>query len=127
MAWRNYNRNKYHAKKTEFNGRVYDSKHEAERAAELQLLERAGEITNLRYQVPYVLIPAQREPDTIGSRGGVKRGKLIERECVYVADFAYIDANGEEVIEDAKGMKTPEYLLKRKLALYLLGKRIREV
>lgn len=51
--------NKYHAQKVEFDGKRFDSRREARRYAELRLLERAGEITGLRTQVPFELIPAQ--------------------------------------------------------------------
>ena len=50
-------RSKYGAIKTEVDGIKFDSKHEASRYKELRLLEQAGEITNLRLQVPYILFP----------------------------------------------------------------------
>lgn len=73
-----------------------------------------------------MLIPAQRESDIIGPRGGVKKGKSIERECAYIADFVYAE-NGKIVVEDTKGVRTPEYIVKRKLMLYLYGIKIKEV
>ena len=94
----------------------------------MKLLEKAGSIKDLATQVKFVLIPAQREPDTQGARGGKVKGKLIERECAYLADFCYTDtATGQMIVEDTKGMKTKEYIIKRKLMLYLLGIRIKEV
>ena len=107
---------KYHAKKTTVNGITFDSKREAARYSELLLLLRAGKISALRRQEKFVLIPAQRDT----------AGKVIERECSYKADFAYIE-NGETVVEDVKGMRTKEYIIKRKLMLYRYGIRIREV
>ena len=101
---------KYHSKKLEVEGIRFDSKKEYERYCELRLLEKAGEIQNLQRQVKYTLIPEQREPDTIGPRGGVKKGKLIERECSYLADFVYTE-NGEEVVEDVKGFRTKDSLI----------------
>ena len=132
MAWRNYRSgNKYHNQKITIDGVTFDSKKEARRFQELKILEKAGQISKLERQVKFTLIPAQREPDTIGARGGRKPGKLIERECAYFADFAYIEKqeNGEKVVvvEDTKGMKTPEYIIKRKLMLYRFGIRIREI
>lgn len=118
--------NKYHSQKVIRDGVTFDSRKEFRRYEELQLLQQAGEITNLRRQVKFVLIPPQREPDTIGSRGGVKRGKIIERECSYVADFVYTE-NGETVVEDAKGLRTKDYIIKRKLMLYVHNIRVREV
>jgi hypothetical protein len=109
---------------------------EAKRYQELKILEAAGHIKDLRLQVPYELIPAMREPDTIGKRGGKIKGKLIERAVIYKADFVYLEKldipfsdqeKWEEVVEDVKGMRTKEYILKRKLMLYRYGIRIREV
>ena len=129
MAWRNYKpRNKYHNKKITIEGQTFDSKKEARRFQDLRLLERSGAISNLQMQVKYILIPAQREPDTVGVRGGKKKGKLLEREVAYIADFVSIDTEkGETVVEDTKGVKTPEYIIKRKLMLYIHGIRIKEV
>ena len=69
--------NKYRAKKVNVNGMIFDSHKEANRYFELRLLERAGEIKNLSRQVPFELIPTQREPGTVGPRGGTKKGKLL--------------------------------------------------
>lgn len=121
-------RNKYYSKKIEVNGIVFDSKKEAKRFGELSLLEKAGTITELQRQVKYVLIPAQREPDTVGKRGGKIKGKTIEKECSYIADFVYHDAEtGELIVEDTKGFRTKDYIIKRKLMLYIHGIRIQEV
>lgn len=117
---------KYHNRKVTINGVTFDSKKEANRYQELKLMEKAGEISGLQLQVKYVLIPVQREPDTIGKHGGIKKGKLIERECTYIADFVY-QKDGETVVEDAKGMRTEVYNIKRKLMLWVHGIRIREV
>lgn len=117
---------KYHSRKTTVNGIVFDSKKEARRYYELLMLEQAGEISDLKRQVKFVLIPTQREPDDIGPRGGVIRGRVLERECAYIADFVYT-MNGVTVVEDTKGMRTPEYVIKRKLMLYMKGIRIQEV
>ena len=124
------NGSKYNAKKVEYNGMTFDSKRELKRYKELELLQEAGEIKNLQRQVKYVLIPAQREPDTIGKRGGVKKGKTIEKECTYVADFVY-EEDGDTVVEDVKGCKVggaySVFTIKRKLMLYVYGIMIKEV
>ena len=79
MTWNYYKAsNKYQNKKITIDGVKYDSKKEARRWQELKLLEKAGEIYDLRRQVKFVLIPAQREPDTKGKRGGTIKGKLLE-------------------------------------------------
>ena len=128
MAW---NTTKYKNKKVEVDGIVFDSKKEAKRYQELLLLEKAGAIQELKRQVKYVLIPAQREFTneiyTKGKKKGCfKPGKLIEKECAYIADFVYWE-NGKKVVEDTKGMRTKDYVIKRKLMLYVHGIRIKEV
>ena len=136
MTYHFSTRTKYKAKKTEVDGITFDSMKEAKRYQELKILEAAGQIKDLRLQVPYELIPAMREPDKIGKRGGKIKGKLIERAVIYKADFVYLEKldipfsdqeKWEEVVEDVKGMRTKEYILKRKLMLYRYGIRIREV
>lgn len=119
-------KSKYHSRKITRDGMTFDSVKEYRRFCELSLLERAGTITDLQRQVKFVLIPAQREPDTIGKRGGIIKGKLIERECAYIADFVYVE-NGKKVVEDTKGFKTPDYIIKRKLMLWVHGIRINEI
>lgn len=123
----NYTGNKYHSKKAMVDGVVFDSKKEAERYQELKLLERAGKITDLQRQVKFILIPAIREPDTIGARGGVKKGRIIERECSYMADFCYVTSDGLKVVEDTKGFRTKDYIIKRKLMLWVHGIKIKEI
>ena len=118
---------KYNATKVVIDGEVFDSKKEAKRWIELSAMEKAGEIFNLQRQVKFTLIPAQREPDIIGPKGGRKPGKLIEREVSYTADFMYGDSEGKLVVEDVKGMRTKEYILKRKMLLHFFGIRIKEV
>lgn len=119
---------KYGNHKAEVDGQVFDSRKEARRFGQLQLLEQAGAIKDLETQKKYILIPAQREPDTVGPRGGIKPGKLIEHEVSYLADFVYIDTEtGETVVEDTKGVRTKEFVIKRKLMLYVHGIRIHEI
>lgn len=111
---------------------TFDSIKEYRRFCELRLLERAGEVAGLRRQVKYILIPAQREfcneIYTKGKKKGCfKPGKILEQECSYIADFVYTDKDGQQVVEDTKGVRTKEYIIKRKLMLYIHGIRIREV
>lgn len=121
---------KYFSRKVVRDGINFDSAKEAGRYMQLRLLERAGKITDLQTQVKFVLIPAQREPDVIGPRGGVTKGKLLEREVCYVADFVYRE-NGVQVVEDVKGYKGSTaydmFVVKRKLMLYVHGIRVKEV
>lgn len=112
-------KNKYHAKKCEWDGEVFDSKKEMNRYKVLKYLARVGEIKNLRRQVKYVLIPSQRID-----------GKVVERECSYIADYVY-EENGETIVEDVKGCKKGAgydvFVLKRKMMLLFHNIRIKEV
>ncbi len=104
--------NKYRNRKTEIDGIVFDSKREAQRYAELQILQRAGKIRDLSMQVEFELIPKQDG----------------ERACKYKADFVYHMADtGKMVVEDVKGKRTREYIIKRKLMLWRHGIQIVEV
>lgn len=103
--------NKYNAKKITVDGLTFDSKREAQRWMQLKLLESGGAIKELERQVEYELIPKQKG----------------ERAVRYIADFRYIDHDGKTVVEDTKGVKTPVYILKRKLLLWVHGIRVVEV
>ena len=109
--------NKYGNRKTTVNGIQFDSQHEASRYVELRYMERAGLISDLQLQRAFTLIGAQKDKD----------GKVIERPLKYVADFVYKDAKGKTVVEDAKGVKTDVYKIKRKLMLSIYGIRVQEV
>lgn len=122
---------KYGSRKQTVSGITFDSRKEARRFQELRLLEQAGEISDLRLQVKFQLIPPQRAPSfevykSGPNKGRRKPGKLLEHECSYIADFVYIK-NGETVVEDSKGFKTDVYIIKRKLMLERYGIQIREV
>lgn len=118
---------KYGAEKTRIGDEVFDSKKEARRYQELLLLQKAGKIAGLDRQVKYEIIPEHREPDTIGPRGGRKKGKIIEAARYYVADFVYYDSETAElVVEDCKGYRTDTYKLKKALMLDRYGIRIKE-
>lgn len=125
-------RAKYGNKKCQYNGIVFDSKHEMERYKELLLLMRAGEISDLELQKHFELVPAQYERPTEyyksgPNKGQLKKGKLLERPVEYIADFYYYDhQKGCVIVEDTKGMKTKEYIIKRKLMLYTYGLRVLE-
>ena len=105
--------NKYGAKRVG----THASQKEHDRANTLKMWQRAGVISNLREQVPYELIPAHRFEDG-----------TLERACKYIADFVYTDnETGATVVEDTKGVRTKEYIIKRKLMLYMHGIRIKEL
>ena len=112
---------KYGNKKIVIDGYKFDSLHEAERYCELKLLVRGKVITDLELQKKFILLPTQYE-DADGN------GRVIERAVTYIADFVYKDLKtGQTVVEDAKGCKTKEYILKRKMMYYFRNIRIREV
>ena len=106
---------KYRSRKTEIDGIVFDSAKEARRYTELRLMQHVGQISGLELQKEFELIPAQYT----GKR-------CIERAVKYRADFVYIE-NGETVVEDVKGVRTKEYIIKRKLMMQKYGIRIKEV
>lgn len=127
ISYKTYSRpkggNKYHARKSG----NYDSQKEARRAVLLKSMLRSGLISNLREQVAFELIPAQ-----YGECGKDFKGRpvkvLLERACRYIADFVYVDsATGKTVVEDTKGVRTKEYIIKRKLMLAVHGIRIKEI
>ena len=121
-------RSKYHNRKITRDGETFDSIKEYNRYCELKLLERAGEITELRRQVKFKLLPTMREPVCeMSSQGVFKKGKVIERGVDYIADFVYKNKIGFEVVEDVKGVRTKEYILKRKMMLYFHHIRIEEI
>lgn len=96
---------KYNNKKTQVDMYVFDSVLEAKRYKQLALLERAGEISNLRLQVPFLLQDSFR-----------KNGKTY-RKIEYIADFVY-EEKGQTIVEDTKGMKTDVFKIKQKLFEY---------
>ena len=124
--------NKYHNEKVVYDGIEFDSKREAKRYQQLKLMEKAGVICDLKMQVKRELIPAQ-----------YINGKCVERAVTYTSDFEYYVlkplrqktvmaepdamAIGQHIVEDAKGMRTDVYRLKKKLMLYKYGIRITEI
>lgn len=97
---------KYHAKKVELNGTVYDSKKEAKRAAVLEQQEKYGLITDLQKQVAFELQPGYTN----------NQGKKI-LPITYIADFVY-EKEGKKIVEDTKGFRTDTYKIKKKLFEY---------
>lgn len=102
MKW---NYNKYSNKKTQVDMYVFDSLLESKRYKQLALLEKAGEIKNLKLQVPFLL-----------QEGFRKNGKTY-RKIEYIADFVY-EEKGQVIVEDVKGIKTEVFKIKQKLFEY---------
>lgn len=124
--------NKYRNKKVVVDGMVFDSRKELRRWQELLTLQRQGLISNLQRQFEFELIPNQYDVEERYSEKTGKRlqdkQKLVERKVCYVADFAYRE-NGKLVVEDTKSpaTRTKDYIIKRKLLLYIFGIKIKEI
>lgn len=123
-------RNKFGNRKVTIDGMTFDSKHEYQRWKELKLPEKAGKIQGLFRQVKFELIPAQYERyERISQKTGKQLAdgqRCVEKAATYIADFVYWEGD-RMIVEDAKGVRTPEYILKRKLMLARHGVKIREV
>ena len=100
---------KYHNSKTVIDGIRFDSKKEAKRYLELKILEKAGQISHLKLQFPFILISKS------------EYGRAIK----YVADFVYYEGN-KRVVEDVKGVRTPVYKLKKRLMAEIYGIEVKE-
>lgn len=96
---------KYNNKKVTIDGHEFPSNLEANRYCQLKLLQRAGKISNLQLQVPFILQESFR-----------KNGKTY-RKTEYIADFVY-EENGKTIVEDTKGIKTDVFKIKQKLFEY---------
>lgn len=105
---------KYSAQKTVVDGITFASKKEAKRYGELKLLARAGEIHNLQMQfkMPVWIMNFKGSGSTFGFN--------------YIADFTYNEKNGDLIVEDVKGFRTPVYRLKKKCVEAYYEIKIRE-
>lgn len=106
---------KYANKPTIIGTEKYRSKREARRHQALLLLQRAGKIADLQREVPFELAPKVKIEGEPRARPALR----------YVADFVYFEA-GQLVVEDAKGMPTPVYRLKKHLMQTVHGISVRE-
>jgi hypothetical protein len=112
-------RSKYRSQKVEQDGIKFDSKKEARRWSELQMMQVEGQISGLKRQVPFVLAPAVKLE-------GEARTKPALR---YVADATYMQ-DGQMVVEDTKSAptrKTPIYRAKKHLMATVHNIHIKEV
>ena len=73
----------------------FDSVGEANKFAELRMLQDHGQISDLRLQVPFPVYP--------GSPGMLSTSKLGKPVFKYIADFVYRDSSGRQVVMDYKG------------------------
>jgi predicted RNA-binding Zn-ribbon protein involved in translation (DUF1610 family) len=108
-------RKKYHNIKTEVNGKIFDSRAESRRYEQLLAMERAHLISNLICQPKFPLEKAFKKcPKCRIEIQKTKRGQakicpvcgsqlLVFQARHYIADFQYLDKDGNLVIEDVKG------------------------
>jgi hypothetical protein len=110
------NTNKYGAKKTVVDGITFDSKAEASRYGALKLLQKAGHITALELQVPFILAPQVRFEGAARAKPALK----------YVADFVYVECDtNRKIVEDCKGVLTDAFQIKRHFMLSVHGISVR--
>ena len=116
-------RSKFGNKHTAVDGIVFDSIREARYYIFLRDLQRKGEISNLRMQVPYELIPAVYREETVQLKTKTKTvTRCVQKAVHYIADFVYTDnETGAEMVVDTKGFRTKEYVLKKKMMLAFKG------
>ena len=107
--------NKYHNKKVQYDEMTFDSKKEYSYYLKYKLMEQAGEIHDLKMQVPFTLIETFKLQDK------------TYRKTIYKADFTFIDKQGKYHVIDVKGIRTDVYKLKKKLMAWKYGIEIEEV
>lgn len=115
MKYTIFKENKYHNKKVIFDGMTFDSIKEKNFYIKLKIMQNCGKISELKCQVPFVLIETFKLDDE------------TYRQTKYIADFTYKDENGKYHVVDTKGFKTKEYLLKKKLMAWKYGIKIEEM
>ena len=104
--------NKYHAQKTTVCGRTFDSRREAEVYLELLAQKQAGEIVRIGFQPSYTLLA-----------GFVDNTGKNQKPITYTADFFVKYADGHSEVIEVKGLRTRDYLLRKKLFLHMMRKK----
>ena len=123
-------RSKYGNRKVTIEGINFDSEREAKRYLILKEYQNRGDISDLKLQVVYELIPAIKELKTVVLKTKtIQKEVTIQQAITYRCDFTYIK-DEKLIVEDVKispKMLPPEYKLKKKLLRYVHGIDIREV
>lgn len=120
-------RSKYRNKSIGFDTIKFDSLKEMRFYLALRERQKKGEISDLKLQVKFELIPSQFETFSVsGKTKLLTKKKCVEQSCSYIADFTYIE-NGQLVVVDTKGFKTKDYIIKRKLMLFINKIKITEI
>lgn len=118
-------KSKFHNEPVTVDGIRYDSKNEMLRHNFLKMMERAGEISNLRYHVKFELIPQITKEEIVHLKTKDKLvTKVVQSARYYEADFVYTNKKGEEIVEDFKGQETDLFKFKAALFFYRYGKQI---
>lgn len=118
-------KNKYGNKPITVDGVRFDGLNEHRRWCFLQLMEKAGEISNLRYHVKFELIPQITREEIVHLKTKDKVvTKVVQSARYYEADFVYINKKGEEIVEDFKGQETDLFKFKAALFFYRYRKQI---
>ena len=103
------NKNKYNARKTTVCGYTFDSKREAEVYLELLAQKQAGKIVRIGFQPSYTLLAGFK--DNTGKN---------QKPITYTADFFVAYADGRNEVIEVKGMRTRDYLLRKKMFLHMM-------
>lgn len=111
----NTKQSKYHNKKVYYDGHWFDSQKEKAWYIKFKLMEKAGEIYDLKLQVEFILLETIRLGDT------------TFKKTKYIADFTYYDKDNKYHVVDVKGVKTDVYKLKKKLMAWKYGIEIEEI
>ena len=115
MKYTIFKESKYHNKICEYDNMTFSSIKERNYYIKLKMMQKNGKIKELKCQTPFVLIETFKLEDK------------TYRQTKYIADFTYIDENGNYHVVDTKGFRTPEYKLKKKLMAWKYGIEIEEV
>ena len=120
---------KYLNKKTVVDGITFDSRKEAKYYLYLKEKEKEGEISNIRLQVPFEIVPAVYEDKVVHLKTKDKTvSRCVQRAVHYIADFVYtVNDTGEDEVVDVKGWRTEGYILKKKMMRAFNGINIIEV
>ncbi len=119
---RTFGGNKYNARRVVVDGIKFDSQGEANRYQQLLLLEKAGEITDLKRQPFFYFVHPVTKKHLVIKSKGYPNGRKVK----YVADFSYRTADGL-VVEDYKGFDTDVSRLKRAMMELFHGITVRIV
>lgn len=118
-------KSKYGNKPITVDGVRFDGLNEHRRWCFLQMMEKAGEISNLRYHVKFELIPQITKEEIVHLKTKDKVvTKVVQSARYYEADFVYINKKGEEIVEDFKGQETDLFKFKAALFFYIYKKPI---